>query len=109
MDDWKLVIEYPEGSDGKPHVYWRARFPEENVSTRVLPESPMWQLERELLALDHETEDYVLHPPPTREERRRVVSEGFDEYEGRRERGPRSRSMSRGRREEDDRRRSYAG
>ncbi|KAF2097482.1 hypothetical protein NA57DRAFT_67001 [Rhizodiscina lignyota] len=66
MDDWKLVVEYPDGPQGRPNIYWKARFKSRNVSTRVLPESPLWDLERELLAMDPETEEYVLHPPPTR-------------------------------------------
>lgn len=70
MDDWKLVVEYPDGDKGRPNVYWRARFRSDNVSTRILPESPLWDLEKELLALDPETEDWVLHPPPTRKSRR---------------------------------------
>ena len=84
MDDWKLVIEYPpagsaappppgagaEGADGggrpKPNIYWRARFGDEHVSTRVLPEAPLWGIERKLLDMDRETEEYVLFPPPTK-------------------------------------------
>jgi len=95
MDDWKLIIEYPPGptapllppphdaplplpppgmaADGanggnrpKPKIYWRARFEEENVSARILPETPMWGAERELLDMDRETEEYVLDPPPTK-------------------------------------------
>jgi hypothetical protein len=93
MDGWKLVIENPstgpplpppgmtapppppsgmgiEGADGggkpKPKIYWRARFEEENVSTRILPETPLWGVEKELLGMDQETEEYVLFPPPTR-------------------------------------------
>lgn len=89
MDDWKLVIEYPGstalpphssdpaaplppppdvdgGGKPKPNIYWRARFADENVSTRILPEAPMWGIERKLLGLDRETEEYVLDPPPTK-------------------------------------------
>lgn len=66
VDHWKLVIEYPDGSDGRPNVFWKARFKSKDVSTRVLPESPLWDMEKELLGMDPETEDYVLHPPPSR-------------------------------------------
>jgi hypothetical protein len=69
MDDWKLVIAYPNGPESKPDIYWKARFSDKNVSTRVLPESPLWGIERRLLGLDEETEEYVLGPPPTRERR----------------------------------------
>jgi hypothetical protein len=69
MDDWKLTIDYPDGPDAKPDIYWKARFSEKNVSTRVLPESPLWGLERRLLGLDEEAEEYVLWPPPSKERR----------------------------------------
>ncbi|EON65273.1 hypothetical protein W97_04511 [Coniosporium apollinis CBS 100218] len=77
LDDWKLVVEYPPDSGGggggrgseQPNIYWRARFREQNVSTRVLPESPLWRLERELAQRDPETYEYVLYPPETRPER----------------------------------------
>jgi hypothetical protein len=69
MDDWKLMITYPNGPDAKPDVYWKAKFSDKNVSTRVLPESPLWGVERRLLGLDEETEEYVLWPPPTKERR----------------------------------------
>ncbi|KAJ9649677.1 hypothetical protein H2199_000456 [Coniosporium tulheliwenetii] len=74
LDDWKLVVEYPSDSGGgrgseHPNIYWRARFREQNVSTRVLPESPLWRFERELARRDPETYEYVLYPPETRPER----------------------------------------
>jgi len=65
LDDWKLVVEYPEGPQGKPDIFWKARFEERNVSTRILPESPLWGLERRLLGLDEEMEEEVLRPPPS--------------------------------------------
>jgi hypothetical protein len=66
MDDWKLVVEYPEGQGRKPDVYWKARFSDRNVSTRVLPESPIWDAERTLLSMFRDMEDEVLRPPPTK-------------------------------------------
>jgi len=68
MDEWKLVVSYPQGPDGKPEIYWKARFEDRNVSTRVLPESPLWGPERRLLGLDEDMEDEVLRPPPTKRE-----------------------------------------
>ena len=43
LDDWKLVVEYPDGEEegARPRIFWRARFEDEDVSTRVLPESPL--------------------------------------------------------------------
>ncbi|KAF2396115.1 hypothetical protein EJ06DRAFT_243851 [Trichodelitschia bisporula] len=65
LADWKLVVEYPDGPRGRPEVYWRARFEERNVSTRVLPEAPLWGMERELLGFDREMERVVLWPERT--------------------------------------------
>jgi hypothetical protein len=70
LDDWTLVIKYQSGKDKKPMIYWKARFEETNVSTRILPESPLWNFERELLDLYKEMDKYVLHPPPTEESSR---------------------------------------
>ncbi|KAF1983722.1 hypothetical protein K402DRAFT_337901 [Aulographum hederae CBS 113979] len=84
LDDWKLVVEYPppehpDGGSVKPKVYWRARFRDENVSTRVLPESPLWGIERDLLAQDPGMEEAVRNPEPTgmRRRRRRGEEEEF--------------------------------
>jgi hypothetical protein len=68
LDDWKLVVEYPDGEQegARPRIFWRARFEDEDVSTRVLPESPLWSYERDLLALDPKIKEEVLYPPPTR-------------------------------------------
>ncbi|TLD37136.1 Homoserine dehydrogenase [Venturia nashicola] len=66
MDEWKLVIEYPHGLDARPEVYWKARFADKNVSSRILPESPLGVVERKLLGLDEDMEQEVLWPKPTR-------------------------------------------
>ena len=65
LNDWMLVIKYQDGKDKKPSIYWKARFEETNVSTRILPESPLWSFERQLLGLYKEMDGYVLYPPPT--------------------------------------------
>jgi hypothetical protein len=70
LDDWKLVIKYQDRKDKKPSIYWKARFKETNVSTRILPESPLWSFERQLLGLYKKMDLYVLHPLPTGENRR---------------------------------------
>lgn len=73
LADWKLVVDYPENSEffdddakrAPPRtldVYWKLRTKQTNVTTRVLPESPLWPLERELLELDPEIEKYALNP-----------------------------------------------
>jgi Uncharacterized alpha/beta hydrolase domain (DUF2235) len=66
MEDWKLVVEYPHGEDGRPEVFWKAKFKEKNVSTRILPEAPLWAFERKLLNMDERMEEEVTRPPPTR-------------------------------------------
>jgi hypothetical protein len=67
LDDWTLVIKYQDGKDKKPSIYWKATFEETNVSTRMLPECPLWSFERQLLGMYKEMEGYVSHPPPTGE------------------------------------------
>ena len=68
LQDWKLVIEPGEvderGRSSKPAIFWRLKTGQKNVSTRLLPESPLSPLERELLEMDadREIEDFALHP-----------------------------------------------
>lgn len=87
LKDWRLVVD-PGESDGgrsaRPDIYWQLTTRQKNVSTRILPESPLWPLERELLEMDpdREIEDYVMHPPisskSARKTRsRRTRSDGF--------------------------------
>ncbi|KAI9698592.1 MAG: hypothetical protein M1820_007391 [Bogoriella megaspora] len=87
LEDWRLVVEPPAQGKKGPAVYWRlstrslrekikgkeVKPPE--VSTRILPESPLWDLERELLSYDTRTFEFVTDPPPQVEPtRRRRVS-----------------------------------
>jgi hypothetical protein len=66
LSDWKLFVEYDGGKErGRPHVFWKLRTAERNVTTRVLPEAPLSPLERELLEVDPEMEDFVCRPAPT--------------------------------------------
>jgi hypothetical protein len=70
LDDWRLVVQYHDGDRrSKPDVFWKARFSSRNVSTRILPESPLWDLEKKLLRMDPEMEDEVFRPPPTKPRR----------------------------------------
>ena len=77
LQDWKLVVDYPENSEffdeadeekratRAPRtldVFWKLRTQQTNVTTRILPESPLWPLERELLELDPDFEEYALNP-----------------------------------------------
>ncbi|KAF2135928.1 uncharacterized protein K452DRAFT_157262 [Aplosporella prunicola CBS 121167] len=93
---WRLVVGESEGEDGAPSVVWRpVRGREvESGAPKVLPESPLWRLERELCARDPETFDYVVAPPRTRgrdkaharrrRSRSRAGGEGRDRSEWRR-------------------------
>ena len=65
LKDWRLVVDEDEGGRRRPDVFWQLKTGQKNVTTRVLPESPLWPLERELLEMDpdRELEDYVLYPP----------------------------------------------
>lgn len=83
LADWKLVVDYPENSEffdaqaqedekrGKRppprtlDVYWKLRTQQTNVTTRVIPESPLWPLERELLEFDPDVEEVALNPGAT--------------------------------------------
>ena len=67
LQDWKLVVEYDaeKGRSERPDIFWKLRTGERNVSTRVIPEAPLWPLERELLEVDPEMEEFVCRPAPT--------------------------------------------
>ncbi|KAF2843357.1 hypothetical protein M501DRAFT_925408 [Patellaria atrata CBS 101060] len=114
LKDWRLVVEYPndDPDHGDPDIYWRARFPEKRVSTRVLPETPLWDVERRLLSRDPEMMDYVMFPPPTKKRGERPVSlsgpaSGRDERRGgRREGGASDYGINRERDRDRERRRS---
>lgn len=69
LKDWKLNIEYPNGAARKPNIFWKARFKDRDVSTRIMPEAPLWGLEKELLEYDPETEEYVMKPSAVRQRR----------------------------------------
>ena len=87
LADWKLIVDYPENSEfvdpadtdhddndekrskrAPPRtldVFWKLRTQQTNVTTRILPESPLWPLERELLELDPDVEAVALNPGAT--------------------------------------------
>lgn len=79
LKDWRLVIEPGEGEQGRPgrpDVFWRLQTKQKNVTTRILPECPLFPLERELLDMDpdREIQDYVLRPPVQQSRPRRARS-----------------------------------
>jgi hypothetical protein len=67
-DNYRLAIDY--GPDiqklqsGDAEVYWKVRSRDTN-GVRVLPEAPLWRLERELARKDPRTYDYYKRPPAT--------------------------------------------
>lgn len=84
LEAWKLVVDYPEnseffdeGDDEKRakraprtlDIFWKLRDKQTNVTTRILPESPLWPLERELLELDPDIEEFALNPGATVKQR----------------------------------------
>ncbi|KAH0383299.1 hypothetical protein KCU92_g5514, partial [Aureobasidium melanogenum] len=67
LHDWKLFVDYDgeKGRGGRPDVFWKLRTAERNVTTRMIPEAPLLPLERELLEMDPEMEEFVFRPAPT--------------------------------------------
>lgn len=73
MQDWKLVVDYTsgpglQGPEGEPNIFWklrRERDNRKNLTTRVLPEAPLWGIERKLCQRDPSVYDYITAPPPT--------------------------------------------
>ncbi|KAI5201138.1 hypothetical protein E4T39_05346 [Aureobasidium subglaciale] len=65
LRDWKLFVDYDRENGGRPDVFWKLRTSEKNITTRTIPEAPLLPLERELLEIDPEMEEFVLRPAPT--------------------------------------------
>ena len=67
-DNYKLVVDY--GADatrvGDPDVYWKLKFKDNGAgNAKILPEAPLWGIEKELCRRDPDTYDYVRKPPAT--------------------------------------------
>ncbi|KAF2021550.1 hypothetical protein BU24DRAFT_22468 [Aaosphaeria arxii CBS 175.79] len=79
-DNYKLVVDYgtQNTKSGDPDVFWKLKFRDE-AAVKVLPEAPLWRLERELAKKDPDTYHYVRRPPATGQKRRkqRPVSAGI--------------------------------
>ncbi|KAL6706548.1 hypothetical protein ACN47E_005304 [Coniothyrium glycines] len=65
-DSYKLVVDYGPNNQraGDPEVYWKIKW-RDTDAVKVLPEAPLWRLERELARRDPQTYDYVKRPPAT--------------------------------------------
>ena len=60
MRDYKLRDE-PLDADGKPQlVFWESRSRFKGKTRKLLPESPLWQTERELLGMSPKVYRYLL-------------------------------------------------
>lgn len=82
-DNYKLVVDYGTQTtkSGDPDIFWKLKF-KDDTAVRILPEAPLWQLERELCRKDPHTYDYVKKPPATgssskRRKSQRPVSADF--------------------------------
>jgi hypothetical protein len=66
-DSYKLVVDYGPNNQraGDPEVSWRIKW-RDSDAVRVLPEAPLWRLERELARKDPDTYDYIKRPPATK-------------------------------------------
>ncbi|EMD89281.1 hypothetical protein COCC4DRAFT_195952 [Bipolaris maydis ATCC 48331] len=65
-DSYKLVVDYGSNNSraGDAEVFWKIKWRDANA-VKVLPEAPLWRLERELARRDPATYDYVKKPPAT--------------------------------------------
>ncbi|KAF2645009.1 hypothetical protein P280DRAFT_185668 [Massarina eburnea CBS 473.64] len=76
-DKYKLVVDY--GLDtvrsSEPDIHWKLKVRDQD-SVRILPEAPLWGIEKEFARRDPETFDYIKRPPATgtsRERRKKSV------------------------------------
>jgi hypothetical protein len=85
-DNYKLVVDYgvQSSKSGDPDIFWKFKGSSKEVgAVKVLPEAPLWRLERELARRDPKTYDYVKRPPATgtgtkkRRDKGRPVSADF--------------------------------
>jgi hypothetical protein len=65
-DSYKLCVDYGANTtrSDSPEVYWKIKW-RDTHAVKVLPEAPLWRLERELARRDAATYDYVKRPPAT--------------------------------------------
>ena len=65
-DSYKLVVDYGANNSraGDAEVYWKIKW-RDTMAVKVLPEAPLWRLERELAKRDPATYDYIKKPPAT--------------------------------------------
>ena len=61
-----MVVDYGANNSraGDAEVYWKINW-RDTMAVKVLPEAPLWRLERELAKRDPATYDYIKKPPAT--------------------------------------------
>lgn len=66
-DSYKLTVDYGPNREraSDPEIYWRIKW-RDTDAVKILPEAPLWRLERELARKDPDTYDYIKRPPPTK-------------------------------------------
>lgn len=66
-DSYKLIVDYGPNSQraADPEIYWRIKW-RDTDAVKILPEAPLWRLERELARKDPDTYEYVKRPPATK-------------------------------------------
>lgn len=66
-DSYKLLVDYGPNREraGDPEIHWRIKW-KDTDAVKILPEAPLWRLERELARKDPDTYDYIKRPPPTK-------------------------------------------
>lgn len=65
-DTYKLVVDYGPNNQraSDPEVYWKIKW-RDTPAVKILPEAPLWRLERELARRDPQTYEFVKRPPAT--------------------------------------------
>ncbi|KAL2355458.1 hypothetical protein BJ546DRAFT_688960 [Cryomyces antarcticus] len=69
LRDWRVSVEHDD-KNKPPIILWKSRSRKKNVTTNVLPESPLRDMERELLANDPDIYEFIIDPPTEQRARR---------------------------------------
>jgi len=81
--NYRLVVDY--GLDGArsadPDIYWKLKF-RDPAAVRILPEAPLWGVEKELARRDPQTYDYIKRPPPMGVSKKRKSTRPMSEDTG---------------------------
>lgn len=85
-DNYRLVVDYGPNDASRstdPDIHWRLKFRDPSA-VKILPEAPLWGIEKELARRDPETYDYIKRPPATgtssKKKKSRPVSMGGADF-----------------------------